>query len=90
MLVGQPVVGPLLSEGDLDTVLHLHVVDLGKASYEEIHHYQSGIVYKIESILFMFRFFDKNAAIHLKYSTIELFIFGHKLSKLRSEHRKKE
>ena len=44
VLVGEPVVGPLLSEGDLYTVLHLHVVDLGKTSYEEIHHYQSGII----------------------------------------------
>lgn len=44
VLVGQSVIRPLLPEGDLDTVLHLHVIDLGKASYEEIHHYQSGII----------------------------------------------
>ena len=44
MLVSQSVVRPLLSEGDLDTVLHLHVVNLGKAPDEEVHHYQSGII----------------------------------------------
>ena len=45
VLVRQSVVRPFLSEGDLDTVLHLDVIDLGKASYEEVHHYQSGIIY---------------------------------------------
>ena len=44
VLVHQPVVRPLLSEGDLDTVLHLDVIDLGKAPDEEVHHYQSGII----------------------------------------------
>ena len=45
VFVGEAVVWPLLSEGDLDTVLHLHVVDLGEASDEQVDHDKGGVIW---------------------------------------------
>ena len=44
VLVGEPVIGPLLPEGDLHAVLHLHVIDLGEAADEQVDHDQSGVI----------------------------------------------
>ena len=45
VFVGEAVVWPLLPEGDLDTVLHLHVVDLGEASDEQVDHDKGGVIW---------------------------------------------
>ena len=45
VFVGEAVVWPLLPEGDLDTVLHLHVVNLGEASDEQVDHDKGGVIW---------------------------------------------
>ena len=44
VLVGEAVIRPLLSEGDLHTVLHLDVIDLGEAPDEQVDHDQGGVI----------------------------------------------
>lgn len=44
VLVGEAVVRPLLPEGDLHAVLHLHVIDLGEATDEQVDHDQGGVI----------------------------------------------
>ena len=44
VLVSQPVVGPFLSEGDLDTVLHFDIINFCETSDEKVDHDEGGVI----------------------------------------------
>ena len=46
VLVGEAVIRPLLPECDLHAVLHLDIIDLGKAPNEQVDHDQGGVICK--------------------------------------------